>query len=412
MVSVLPLTHGLLVPDVLYGPNDATLVAALAAVPAGSPALLPWLAPDSRWANAIIGHWRRFVVAHLIMIFSLAALLLIAPGLVPLPPAGSLTRAGIIALSVGACAVASWRQVSLAAISQRMGSLGIAVGFAIIGSAPLMFEGAVVFGPGFWLAHGLDAAGVLLGGVLGWVAYRRQGTMHEILAPLEVASPLRALVVGLDPLVHRFVADLDRKDPITRDHVIRTARLAVRLAAALRLPPAEVRNVGVAAILHDVGKLEIPDAILHKPGPLTAEELDVIRGHAAIGFDLLRDTKALRTAAALVRGHHERWDGAGYPDELAGEEIPLGARIVAVCDGFDAMSQTRQYRSGMELETVREIMRTGAGSQWDERLVALLWRLVDSEVHNADREVLDDVGRGSDPAGDPVLDCCIDAVSV
>jgi HD-GYP domain-containing protein (c-di-GMP phosphodiesterase class II) len=127
-----------------------------------------------------------------------------------------------------------------------------------------------------------------------------------------------------------------------------------------------------AASLHDIGKAAIPDSILDKPGPLNGEEWAFMRTHTVIGERILTAAPALIEAARLVRSSHERWDGSGYPDGLAGQMIPLGARIISVCDAYDAMASDRPYRSRMSPEVALEELRRCAGSQFDPVVVAAL----------------------------------------
>jgi HD-GYP domain-containing protein (c-di-GMP phosphodiesterase class II) len=125
-----------------------------------------------------------------------------------------------------------------------------------------------------------------------------------------------------------------------------------------------------AASLHDVGKAAIPDSIIEKPGPLNASEWTFMRTHTLIGERIMAAAPALKEAAKLVRSSHERFDGSGYPDGLSGEDIPLGARIIAVCDAYDAMICKRPYRSRMSAEVALEEIRRCAGTQFDPRVVA------------------------------------------
>ncbi|HET6506311.1 MAG TPA: diguanylate cyclase [Baekduia sp.] len=164
---------------------------------------------------------------------------------------------------------------------------------------------------------------------------------------------------------------LAERDPELRTHLASVADLAVAVARKLGLSAAEVEQVRHAADLHDVGKVAIPDAILDKPGPLDADEWAFMRRHTIIGERIVAAAPALSAVAPLVRASHERWDGRGYPDALAGERIPLGARIVAVCDSFDAMiDQDRAYREPMaEDDALAELQRC-AGTQFDPRVVA------------------------------------------
>jgi putative nucleotidyltransferase with HDIG domain len=390
--SVLPLAHGLLTPGVLYGDNEAFVSSVQLAIPVGAISVLPLALPRSRAANRVASRWRVLVPAHMGVAAAAAVALLVWPDAVPAVPTGSLAA---IALALGSMVVAgglSWRHAGLAVISGSRAAFAVSVGLVLLGSVPSIFLAADGFGLAFWLAHLFDIVGVFLAAVLAMAAYRRSGTLAEVLAAVEAVTPLHALEVGLDEIVHRFVADLDRKDRITRDHVVRTARLAVEVSTELRLAPSDVRLVGIGAILHDVGKLTVPDEVLTKPGRLTDEEFAVIRTHAAVGATLVASSPVLAGVAGIVGGHHERFDGKGYPQGLAGEHIPLGARIVSACDAFDAMVNTRQYRTGMGRDRALVVLREHAGSQWDADVVAALERVaMRHEV--LDGGVLDRVGR-------------------
>ncbi len=138
------------------------------------------------------------------------------------------------------------------------------------------------------------------------------------------------------------------------------------VAERLQLSAEDIGPLLQAASLHDIGKAAIPDSILDKPGPLNADDWSFMRTHTVIGERILCAAPALTEAARLVRSSHERWDGSGYPDRLRGESIPLGARIIAVCDAYDAMVSNRPYRSRMSREVALEELRRCAGSQFDE----------------------------------------------
>jgi diguanylate cyclase (GGDEF)-like protein len=163
---------------------------------------------------------------------------------------------------------------------------------------------------------------------------------------------------------------LAERNPDLGAHLSTVAELAVAVARKLGLTPAEVEQVRHAADLHDVGKVAIPDAILDKPGPLDADEWAFMRRHTIIGERIVAAAPALGDVALLVRASHERHDGGGYPDGLAGEEIPLGARIVAVCDSFDAMVADRPYRKALPATAAMEELERCAGTQFDPAVVA------------------------------------------
>jgi two-component system, cell cycle response regulator len=170
---------------------------------------------------------------------------------------------------------------------------------------------------------------------------------------------------------------LSEHQPELHEHLRDTATLALAVGRELGMSPEELDEVARAAELHDVGKIAIPDAILTKPGPLDETEWGFMRRHTIIGERILLAAPALRPVARLVRSSHEHWDGSGYPDALAREEIPLGARIVAVCDAFDAMTTDRPYRARCDdASAIRELQRC-AGSQFDPRVVEAVTRVVE-----------------------------------
>ncbi|RMH57123.1 MAG: HD domain-containing protein [Candidatus Hydrogenedentota bacterium] len=168
----------------------------------------------------------------------------------------------------------------------------------------------------------------------------------------------------------RAIADsLETRDQDSKGHSARLVRYANHIAERLGFSPKDRRTLEFACLLHDVGKLVIQDQILLKPKKLTDSEMEIMKKHAEIGATMLERIEFLRDAAPIVRHHHERWDGNGYPAGLAGEEIPLGARILAVVDAFDAMNQTRPYSQGRKVEEALEELRRCAGSHFDPRVV-------------------------------------------
>jgi HD-GYP domain-containing protein (c-di-GMP phosphodiesterase class II) len=162
---------------------------------------------------------------------------------------------------------------------------------------------------------------------------------------------------------------IDAKDPYTCGHSERVARIAVRLGEEMNLPRGEVSDLYLAGLLHDVGKIGIRDEVLCKPGPLTDEEFAHIKEHPITGERIVANVTRLAYLRPGVRGHHERFDGKGYPDGLAGEAIPLVARILAVADSCDAMMSARRYRPALAPAKIEAIFREGSDIQWDPRIV-------------------------------------------
>jgi HD-GYP domain-containing protein (c-di-GMP phosphodiesterase class II) len=179
---------------------------------------------------------------------------------------------------------------------------------------------------------------------------------------------------GGRPPTGRQVADallrtLQERHPDLGEHVGGVADMAAEVARRLGLDETQIERVAHAARLHDVGKVAIPDAILAKPEPLEPEEWEFMKRHTVIGERIIAAAPALTDVARLVRSSHERWDGTGYPDELGGEVIPLGSRIVSVCDAYDAMITNRPYQPAVSSELACAELRRCAGTQFDPTVV-------------------------------------------
>ncbi len=192
------------------------------------------------------------------------------------------------------------------------------------------------------------------------------------------SSPIDALLT----LMH-LIESADRH---LKGHGIRTARYAVALGHAVGFSPAELNDLCLASLLHDIGVLTLPKRILEKDGPLSDEEYAMVQSHSRAGAELLAPIPVLRVAALWIAHHHERWDGFGYPYGLRGTLIPLGARILAVADTFDSLTSPQPYRAALESESALRLLQELAGSQLDPDLVALFIR--SGLCHHSD-------GRGS-----------------
>jgi HD-GYP domain-containing protein (c-di-GMP phosphodiesterase class II) len=162
---------------------------------------------------------------------------------------------------------------------------------------------------------------------------------------------------------------VEARDAYTGKHAERVAAYGLELCRRIDPQLANDPQTEFGFLLHDVGKVAIPDAILHKPTPLADGDRELMRRHALIGWEIVNGVPFLADAARIVRSHHERWDGGGYPDGLGGEEIPLGARIFSVVDALDAITTDRPYRAAKPLEAARAAIRGGGGSQFDPSVV-------------------------------------------
>ena len=174
-------------------------------------------------------------------------------------------------------------------------------------------------------------------------------------------------------------ATLETRNGTTGEHIKRTQRLAGQVAQALGLPAERVKDTRYAAMLHDVGKIGVPNALLSKPGKLDESEWEIMRRHPEIGAEILGKIEGFERIAQSTLTHHERFDGRGYPAELSGEEIPIEARIIAAVDSFDAMTNDRPYRRAMGIEEARAELVRCAGSQFDPEVIAALARVLDEK---------------------------------
>jgi HD-GYP domain-containing protein (c-di-GMP phosphodiesterase class II) len=179
------------------------------------------------------------------------------------------------------------------------------------------------------------------------------------------------------------VAQLERRRPHAFAHSRRVAALAVEVAQLARLPEAEIRQIYWGALVHDIGELDVPEAIFATPGPLATVEREAIDEHAAIGARWLAGTPGLSSLVPYARWHHERFDGKGYPDRRGGHEVPLTVALVTVCDCWDAMTEPRPYRVTYSIADAIEEMRRSAGRQWSRVLVG--WLLEAVEARSVDQ---------------------------
>jgi PAS domain S-box-containing protein len=187
------------------------------------------------------------------------------------------------------------------------------------------------------------------------------------------------LTRSYDATIEGWVRALDLRDKETEGHSIRVMEMTVKLARAMGMSEDELVHIRRGALLHDIGKIGIPDKILHKPAPLDAEEWAIMKRHPQFSYDMLAPIDFLRPALDIPFSHHEKWDGSGYPQGLAGEEIPLPARVFAIVDVWDALSFDRPYRKAWSQQRVRKHLRQLAGSHFDPQVVEVFLQVIDEE---------------------------------
>ena len=222
---------------------------------------------------------------------------------------------------------------------------------------------------------------------------------NELMARVVTLIRTKEVYDKLDDAEHvmaAFARMVEAKDGGTEAHVERVARSARALGVAAGLSESELDSIYFGGIVHDIGKIGVPDAVLLKPGPLDAAEVDLMRRHVPIGVEVASKLRSACSVVPIIQHHHEWFDGTGYPHALAGTAIPPAARIVAICDAYDAMMSDRPYRPAMSSSDAIAELRRGAGTQWDPELVAMFLGRVIQESPGLDPGL---VSAGSAPAG-------------
>jgi putative nucleotidyltransferase with HDIG domain len=223
---------------------------------------------------------------------------------------------------------------------------------------------------------------------------RLSAGLKERTAQLEVTRQL--LCDSYRSSLETLVATLEAREPETYAHSFRVRAYALHLATLMSYPPADLSRLAYAALLHDLGKVAVSDAVLLKPGPLTPEEFEVLKSHSIVGERIVNRMGFLQDAGTIIRHHHERWDGRGYPDGIAGTQIPFGSRVFAIADTLDAMTSNRCYRLSLTLDAARQEIRRCAGSQFDPVAAQIFdsvpdetWRVLrqqaDNDAHAANK---------------------------
>jgi ribonuclease P protein subunit RPR2 len=187
--------------------------------------------------------------------------------------------------------------------------------------------------------------------------------------------------------VRALAGAVEARDAYTGRHAERVAAYGLQIASAAGMQLGDEPQIEFGFLLHDAGKVAVPDAILFKPGPLTPPERAIIEQHPLTGWEIVRDIEFLGAARDVIRSHHERWDGNGYPDGLAGTEIPLSARVFAVADTIDALTTTRPYRRASSFARARAIITRDSGTHFDPEIIAAYESLPDSRLEQIRKEV-------------------------
>lgn len=221
----------------------------------------------------------------------------------------------------------------------------------------------------WWIYHFLLLASVI-GAVVGLVVqYRRGDSIVRSIVGLFSADPSERLAAGISPSVRQLIMETEARDPYTAGHMYRVAQGAFNLGTSLRLAPEDLRVLAQGGIVHDVGKMRVPNEILNKPGPLTKEERKAIENHTVAGYEMCARMGFMPPELAVIRSHHERPDGKGYPDRLELSQIPLLVKILSVVDVYDALTSARAYRPAWPEAEALNYLQENRGTQFEPGLV-------------------------------------------
>jgi HD-GYP domain-containing protein (c-di-GMP phosphodiesterase class II) len=378
VMAALLTVHGLTTPGFLIasGYTAAVGLSGALAVPLGGAVILASLLSRPR----ALGYVRDLVVLQIGVVAALTAfgaLALLAPATIPSVPVSLRPLVWwIVAANALVYGALSLRALRTFQLTRRLGDLAIVAGLVWLSIAVAVYLLSPVWSVGFWSGHVLELAAFLVVSAALLSDLMRATPSRALRSSLDVGDVVSEQAGLLGAWVARLLARLEVKDSSTREHTRRVAQLSVQVGQELGLRGNRLRRLAVAALLHDVGKLQVPGAILGKAGPLTPAEFAVIKRHPGDGAALLAHIGGFADEAPLVRGHHERLDGSGYPDGLRGADLSLEVRILGVCDVYDALTGERVYRRAYSQTQAIAILDRGRGSSFDPEVLDALSRVV------------------------------------
>jgi putative nucleotidyltransferase with HDIG domain len=376
MASLL-LVHGFASPGFIVEMNGVVALTGAATLPVGGVILALSALPSTRSPRAVKPLlWLQAALMVGVVALGLAALWL--PELVPsVPEPASLPALAMLAIGLAFYGLLALRALHTVLLTRRRADLGVFIGLVWLAGALVPALTQSYLDLAWWLGHGLEVAGVLLVGLPVAADLFRASPSRPLAGDLRGAELVSSEETFLGSQVGGLVRLLAEKDEYTEGHTRRVALLAVEVGEELGLPPARLRDLATGGLLHDIGKLSVPDDILKKPAALDDSEFAIVQKHTVWGDALLGRLGFAPRVRQLVRDHHERLDGTGYPNGVT--NLSLETRVLAACDVYDALRSDRVYREAWHHERAIALLRDEAGTKFDARCVEALSRVLDRE---------------------------------
>jgi HD-GYP domain-containing protein (c-di-GMP phosphodiesterase class II) len=381
--------HGLATPGIIVGYNGVISFSGGATLPVGGAVLALSALPAFRGPRAVrpLLWFQGFLLAGIV---TLGVVGLASPSVVPSVPEPA-SASALAVLAVGLCfyGILGLRALHTYLLTRRLADLVVLVGLAWLAAALVAALVLDFTQFGWWVGHGLELAGIgFVGGAVALDLYRSVQS-RPLVGDLRGSELVSEEEAFLGSQIRALTVRLADKDTYTEEHTRRVALRAVQVGEELGLPPGRLRTLAVGGLLHDIGKLSVPDEILKKPGSLEPGEYAVIQRHPEHGKSLLRELGGFADGVLrLVHDHHERLDGTGYPRGLREAELDLDTRILAVCDVYDALISTRVYRAAWSADKALSLLFEQAGSAFDNRCVEALARVLAREPASPLREAV------------------------
>jgi len=368
--------HGISSPGVIIGMNGVVAFSGAATLPAGAAVLALGAAPGLRGPSGI----RRLLVLQIVLVAAVVALGVVGmvfPSVVPaVPETRGPAAIALLVVGVALFALLAVRAARTFVLARRQRDLLVVVGLgwltaSLAGALLLRYDEL-----GWWLGHGFELGGIVLVGLPVAIDLLRDAPSRPLLGDLSGAELVAKEEAFLGADVRDLTRRLAEKDESTENHTRRVALLAVQVGEELGVPAHRLRELAIGGLLHDIGKLGVPDAILRKPGPLDDDEFREVQRHPLRGEKLVGELGFGTRVRRLVLDHHERLDGKGYPRGLGQRTIELDTKILTVCDVYDALISPRVYRPAFTEEEAFDLIRSQIGSAFDARCVEALERVV------------------------------------